>query len=248
MQTHELLLSKLLVPEEAMTVHFISHEWLGFRHPDPQGTQLCLMQRIFQMFVEGEAKSLFHPRDWEAFLNGFSSGTAASLRAVEQDIMMREAYEEDHLPEHVTAGYVWLDYHSIPQDKSNKSFLDAVNSIPHYVERCNYFWVCAPPAVHQDMSEFRDYTTWKGRGWCRLEEAANLFSHTLKMPLVVSNDTRLTTYGWLDRMMSSLGRPERSVGNGKFTCCHFKHKLKQKDGSEKTIPCDKDAIAPVLAL
>eukprot|EP00403_Amphidinium_massartii_P029960 CAMPEP_0178393542 /NCGR_PEP_ID=MMETSP0689_2-20121128/12241_1 /TAXON_ID=160604 /ORGANISM="Amphidinium massartii, Strain CS-259" /LENGTH=462 /DNA_ID=CAMNT_0020014137 /DNA_START=309 /DNA_END=1694 /DNA_ORIENTATION=+ len=207
------------------------------------------MQRIFTRFVDGQARSLFQPQDWEAVLAGFSAGTAASLQAVEDDIMARDTKEDEHLPQHITGGCVWLDYHSIPQEKSkSSSFHDAVCSLPRYVERCNYFWVCAPPALHYELDEFRDFSTWRSRGWCRFEEVANLWSKSWKMPLVVSNDVQLATYGWMDRMLWTLGRPERAVGNGAFQCCHFNHELQGLNGSSVPIECDKDAIAPVLAL
>jgi len=247
MQPHEAVLELLTQPSEFMTMHFISHEWLSFHHPDPWSTQLAVMQGIFDTFAAGKARSMFKAPDWEAFLGGFSTGTAANLRAVEQGILTRDTYEEEHIPEHVSSGCVWLDYHSIPQDLSKQAFLDAVRSIPHYVERCNYFWVCAPPAYHRDLDAVRDFTTWRGRGWCRFEETANLLSKTLKMPLLVTGEHMLSTYGWMDAMHWLVGHEDRSVGNGQFTCCRFDHKMKMRDGSEKTIKCDKEAIGPVLA-
>jgi len=60
---------------------------------------------------------------------------------------------------------VWIDFLSIPQlvDVNNEDVevlrqheLDqtsAVPSIPYCVERCNFFWVLAPDAVHEDRQE-----------------------------------------------------------------------------------------------
>jgi len=247
MQPHEAVLQDLILPEGCMTVHFVSHEWLSFKHPDPNAVQLQHMQSIFQKFIDGHAYCLLR-NQWESFLKGVSSSTGSRMRRVEGSMIQRGALEAEDVQRHVAEGCVWLDYHSIPQDTAKASFLDAVHSIPHYVERCNYFWICAPPTRHEELGERRDYYTWKGRGWCRLEDCANLLSKRLKMPLVVTNTSRLDTYGFIDGLHYFFNRPERSVANGNFTCCYFAHKVKQADGSVKEIPCDRDAICPVLVV
>ena len=136
-----------------------------------------------------------------------------------------------------------------PQDPSQLGcFQDAVKSIPHYIECCDYFWVCAPDALHRDLGEMRDFYSWKRRGWCRLEDLSNLMSATMKMPLILTSQPYLETYDFHAGLSSLHGRPEWSVGNGKFTCCHFEHRLRKGDGQSVDIPCDKNAIAPVGCL
>ena len=65
MQTHESLLTELIISGGKFTdgcggstgrMHFISHEWLGFRHPDPDGVQLRRMQSILATFADGKAR------------------------------------------------------------------------------------------------------------------------------------------------------------------------------------------------
>jgi len=180
-------------------------------------------------------------------VQGVSSGTGNFLRPIEQNFFGREAVREEDLPDQVSLGCVWLDYHSIPQDKQKSYFVDAVNSIPYYVERCDYFWICAPRAIHHDLHEQRDFYTWRGRGWCRLEEMTNMLCRTLKMPLVVAVPNQVCTYGFLDGLQYLGTDPKRAVANGKFTCCLFDHKVPQPDGSIKEIKCDKLAVAPVVA-
>mmetsp|Transcript_55015 Transcript_55015/g.131121 ORF Transcript_55015/g.131121 Transcript_55015/m.131121 type:complete len:633 (-) Transcript_55015:98-1996(-) len=246
MQQHEHIYNALTCPEERDIVHFISHEWLGFEHPDPDGERLQTMQSIFQAMADGQARTFFAEHEFQALLTGVSMAAAKKVQSVEKKVNERWHFEEEHIQEHVTHGYVWLDYHSIPQEKDTDSFLDAVNSIPYYVNRCNYFWVCAAGAVHQDLKQPRNLQTWAGRGWCRLEDMTNLLCRTLKMPLVVSSRTRIGTYGFVDTAHVLFGRPERSVANGNFTCCLLNHQLPLHDGSFKPIPCDKEAIAPIL--
>ena len=52
--------------------------------------------------------------------------------------------------------------------------LRAIGSIPYYIERSTYFLVVAPRAEHRETGARCDLESWRGRGWCRLEEAANL--------------------------------------------------------------------------
>jgi len=248
MKPHEEILQLLHQPNDTEIIHFISHEWLGFFHPDPDATQLRRMQSIFRTIAEGGAKSLFTDADFEGFLKGVSSGTSRHMHHVEGQITSRGQFGEEDVVMHVTQGSVWLDYHSIPQDTQKSSFKDAVNSIPHYVERSDYFWVCAPRGRHHELKEVRDFASWRGRGWCRFEEIMNLLSKVLKMPLIVTNATHVQTYGFIDAIQMFFGRPDRSVANGNFTCCRLGHVIKKKDGTTQHIPCDKDTLGPILAL
>jgi len=249
MQKHEDVIAELYVPTRYNTMHFISHEWIGFSHPDPDGVQLKLMQDVLTAFAEGKAKSLFSTVDWPAFLQGFSAGTGETVRRFETQLIDRERFDEEDIRLHIIQGCVWLDYHSIPQseERGQRSFLDAVDSIPHYVERCDYFWICAPDALHHDLHEPRNFASWRQRGWCRLEEMTNLMSKRLKMPLVVTSTSQVQTYGFLEWVQTMYGRPEKSVANGHFTCCRFNHKMECADGTLREILCDKVAIAPVIA-
>mmetsp|Transcript_45445 Transcript_45445/g.83140 ORF Transcript_45445/g.83140 Transcript_45445/m.83140 type:complete len:572 (+) Transcript_45445:52-1767(+) len=252
MQTHESIFSQLVRPSAVKMgyedlIHLISHEWLSFRHPDPDGVQLRLMQVIFGKFIAGEAEKLFKEEEWEAFLHGHSTGVAPrSLRTIESTMIDRCELQGSQLPDVVKLGCVWLDYHSIPQEAKEETFAQAVATIPHYVERCNLFWVCTPRTLHKELQEPRNFYTWRNRGWCRLEESMNLLSRYLKMPLVVTTENNITTTGIFDSFTYFLGHPERAIGQGNFTCCRFNHKITGPDGTIQEIPCDKLALAPVL--
>jgi len=248
MRTQEDIMHKLICPFEEMLMHFISHEWLGYQHPDKSGAQLSRMQQIFKSFLAGQAKQLFNGKDFTAFLKGVSTATMRKMHAVEAEILARGELQEEDLPSQMAGSCIWLDYHSIPQDphKEKAIFQSAVRSIPHYVQRSDYFWICAPDAQHSELKEARDYTSWRGRGWCRIEEMANVFSTRLKMPLIVSGAPKLGTYGFFDKMMSFWGRPDLSVANGRFTCCALNHQVVGKDGERRRIPCDRESLEPVM--
>mmetsp|Transcript_54204 Transcript_54204/g.129146 ORF Transcript_54204/g.129146 Transcript_54204/m.129146 type:complete len:592 (-) Transcript_54204:75-1850(-) len=247
MQAHEDLFDQLIEPCDESIVHFISHEWLGFQNPDPAGTQLRRMQMIFRAFIAGEAHKFFREEDWRAFLHGVSAGTGTSLRNLEKQLAGRVCHSAEDVAEHARTGSVWLDYHSIPQGPNKgEDFVKAVNGIPHYVERCDYFWICAPRAIHAELQQPRDFSTWRSRGWCRLEDTVNFLSRNLKMPLVVTCQPHVTTFGLFDAMQPYFGRPERSVFNGRFTCCQLNHEIKEPDGTIREIDCDKYTLAPML--
>mmetsp|Transcript_12409 Transcript_12409/g.29208 ORF Transcript_12409/g.29208 Transcript_12409/m.29208 type:complete len:622 (-) Transcript_12409:302-2167(-) len=248
LQSHEALSEQLVKPSDDMICHFVSHEWLSFSHPDPDGVQLRRMQEILQAFSEGRAKSLFSAEDYESFLLGATQ--ALSRQALRNfTVKSREPFAEDDLPSHTTGGAVWMDYFSIPQktSASNSTFTDAVNSLPHYVERSDYFWVCAPTAEHAEMKDVRDFNSWRRRGWCRMEEVANLFSKTVKVPLIVTSSNTIATHSVMACLERLMGRPERSVGNGLFSCCQLEHKQTLADGTSKELKCDKHILNQVVA-
>jgi len=247
METHETMFVSLVKPHGSMPMHFVSHEWLSYKHPDPDVIQLPLMQNIFRKCIAGTAQQMFTPKDWQSFVTGHSAGTATAYRPAERSLVQRREVTAEGLQSETQSGCVWLDYHSIPQDKHQKgSFLDAINSIPNYVDRCDYFWVLAPQAMHADLKEPRNFGTWRSRGWCRLEEVVNLMCSTLTMPLAVLHDNAIATYGFLDGLLYHSVFTERSVANGKFTCCQMNHTIKLPGGREEKIRCDRLSLEPVL--
>eukprot|EP00971_Amphidinium_carterae_P269457 5345497-Amphidinium_carterae.1 len=54
MIAHEDVKERLVEPADDSLVHFVSHEWIGFQHPDPWSTQLRRMQHIFMKFAAGD--------------------------------------------------------------------------------------------------------------------------------------------------------------------------------------------------
>lgn len=49
----------------------------------------------------------------------------------------------------------------------------AVDSIPSYIERSSMMWVVVPPVKHHSLEgQICDFSSWRKRGWCRMEFAA----------------------------------------------------------------------------
>merc|ERR550532_1422196 len=72
MPSHGELLKGRLLRSAAVdeAVHFISHEWLGRAHPDPNRVQLRRMQAVLHEAIAGRGAELFTPMGWSVFRNG----------------------------------------------------------------------------------------------------------------------------------------------------------------------------------
>ena len=138
----------------------MSHQWLGFAHPDPRGEQFQHLRRTLLSLVEGKY--------------GNVGGQGTRVRA---------SRWQAALP----GMFVWFDYWSIPQPRASSQQLTgqahhslgeseeeavrnlqcAVRSIPAYVERAALFLVLTPICEHADTGEPCTAATWRWRGWCR---------------------------------------------------------------------------------
>ncbi|CAE8632249.1 unnamed protein product [Polarella glacialis] len=252
----QLLAKDLLVePSDNATVHFISHEWLSCRHPDPDSNQLRRMQGVFLEILAGRSENLFSKDDWITFSKGASIGSQHSLlAAAESATRCSDTITEDIFKQDIQEGFIWLDWSSIPQvlevakdkvEQTLKDQLAAIASIGAYLDRSSYFWILAPKALHKDQKTLRDFSTYRTRAWCRLEEWANLLSSSSMMPLVVTEAPRIATYSSLTFVLDNAGRPERGPCSGSLSCCSAGHSISIA-GERKSIPCDKISMQSVL--
>ena len=246
----------LIAPKGHMMVHLISHEWLSYTHPDPSSVQLQRMQEVFRQIIDGRGRSLFVEEDWISFSEGSSATWTKNTRNLEGSAQQDKVSDES-FAEYVQNGVVWMDFLSVPQlvdvsDERDETFAEherkqelAIQSIPAYVERTNVFWVLAPDAVHENRQEPCGFTTWSGRGWCRLEEWANFLSRRALMPLVITDSPKIATYTRLSFMLDNLSKPERAVCRGSFSCCSMNH-MTQVGRFPRRIPCDKKQIVQAV--
>mmetsp|Transcript_10439 Transcript_10439/g.23632 ORF Transcript_10439/g.23632 Transcript_10439/m.23632 type:complete len:624 (+) Transcript_10439:44-1915(+) len=244
---HEEVERKLLCPSDEQAMHFISHEWLGFEHPDPDGVQLRCMQEVFKKIMAGPVRLLFDPETWQAFQQGAASDFSHFSKAFDTKVAPDKELDEETLQRRVSSGCVWMDYYSVPQRNRTIGSKSAVRKVLECVVRCDFFWVCAPSAKHAELKDQRDFFSWRRRSWCRLEALGSVLSSKHHRALVVTDCTTLGTFGWLDAATSLLCRPDRSVANGLVTCCQLKHKMSMADGSVKALSCDRKAMEAPLA-
>ena len=144
--------------------------------------------------------------------------------------------------------YLFQDYFSVPQigeylQGDTSDLIKAVNSIPSYIERCSHFFACVPSVKHNDREGVMcDFGSWLSRGWCRLEMFSLLFTRSSsKLPVIVVKGGECEPY-----MISATMTNARPPGSGDFTCCMRDHKMKEPDGTERGIPCDKVKIGQLV--
>jgi ankyrin repeat protein len=70
---------------------------------------------------------------------------------------------------------------------------------------------------------------------------ALLLSRSKHMPVIVVKGGEAAPY-----MMACQACASRPPGCGNFTCCARNHRMPNPDGSWRTIPCDKEVLAPVM--
>ena len=111
---------------------FVSHEWVGHHHPDPECKQLRVLQDALKHML-------------------------SDLQQIPLD-----AYTENYFPSaqplpapdlRVAPLYIWYDYFSCPQlefqslgtgpDSPRPNLTRAVDSIPAYIARCKFFFALA---------------------------------------------------------------------------------------------------------
>lgn len=166
-----------------MEIIFVSHQWLGLRHPDPTFAQFAVLQETLQNLINSEALVIMCFYTARAFNKWFPELTRKRAKQL-------------------VDAYVWYDYFSIPQAASKEDFAAAVDAIPSFVERSRWFFVLAPfgGLPHEDGHRV-DYTTWLSRGWCRLEQASQGLSRTHAMIHLIISSKLLEEkfpYNWVN--------------------------------------------------
>lgn len=194
---HQVLRAKGVAFEYALrdrTVSmFISHQWVGRRHPDPRFAQLQVLQDIIRVAAMGGL---------EVNMDIFS----AML------YKLKPTVDRHHLRA-MAMGYMWYDYFSVPQPEAAEpserqavieSLGKALASLSAYVDRCRFFVVLAPFIPHEDGS-LMDYPSWKTRGWCRFERMARVLSQGDTSMLVASHSDSIYQVGAQDYLLDPVG-------------------------------------------
>ncbi|CAJ1337804.1 unnamed protein product [Effrenium voratum] len=200
---HEELLSKgLLVRWQAdFFCIFVSHQWLGIKHPDPNFEQLPMLQQALRHLLAG-------------------SDLGVDLTA---EFFGKRARLSDKHRASIKDGYIWMDWFSIPQHipeaqhpQGTATFEDLpmwkamsslatqdeyIRLIPKYVEVSDLFVVLAPPCRHDDGT-LCGFRSWSERGWCRLELWCQMMSENVKLPPVLVSGSDQINFAmqihWLD--------------------------------------------------
>ena len=161
---------------------FVSHQWVGNSHPDPNHAQWRVFQEAMQNILLGVTRVSL-PISAELAFGRLHCPSAADFNA-------------DSL-------YVWYDYLCCPQKLSLHAASDracAIRSIPTYVARCEYFIILCPIVEHVDKRRTLNLATWAERGWQLCLEAVRAVGYqkpfckiTLSRPTYKSGGPRCRT-------------------------------------------------------
>jgi len=204
MRHHQELLrdGKIIRRTSGMIIIFVSHQWLGFTHPDRNMKQFRVFQQALRNLISGLMVKMC-PFTSVVFKQMESHFTEKDLKSLAN-------------------AYIWYDYFCVPQiadflcktpraslaqDHRKISFLGsdagegvdalgksieevqeqqraAISSIPLYVQACNHFFVVAPTECHDDTDQVVSLESWGRRGWCRTEMGCHYLSKKTE-PVVV---------------------------------------------------------------
>ena len=184
----------------------ISHQWVSAHHPDPEGQQLKVFQAAMVNLLNGSTEA--KPTLWSEILS-LVAGWRPHFAVT--DLSGRNVV-------------VWYDYFSIPQDTQAHSSeqRNAINSIPAYIDRCEFFVVLSPALKHATTLSPLNCHSWAERGWCRTEVMSRLLSVEKGSVLYIESPEQVTLgSAWLSTMSSP--------GDGTFT-----------------VPSDREVVGKIL--
>eukprot|EP00435_Cladocopium_sp_Y103_P059907 s1461_g21.t1 len=211
-EPHHVLLQKGLLHQwkPGMRVIFVSHQWLGGVHPDPEGRHAAVLRSTLQGVLDG---SLQVELD------------------VAYDVDIDFAFFVEYTRQQVLSGYIFLDWFAIPQitaraegvnEESTKSDAAlAVQSIPFYVETSNIFLALVPEVKHCTTGKYCNYASWLSRGWCRAELWCHLLSNKPFNQVIVVYSTKES------QLMYPRDWQDNSIVEGDFTVESDRHVVKQ---------------------
>ena len=174
--------NKLLVEfdESLGNAVFVSHEWVGHHHPDPECKQLRVLQDALKHML-------------------------SDLQQIQLD-----AYTENYFPSaqplpapdlRVAPLYIWYDYFSCPQlefqslgtgpDSPRPNLTRAVDSIPAYIARCKFFFALCPVVETSSLGKVFTTFSWNARAWCRTERVLRELAPNDPWIIMIKSSTEL---------------------------------------------------------
>ena len=150
----------------------------------------------------------------------------------------------------LSSSLIWLDWISVPQLRARhmkeeehgesqkndrlEDMLNAINSVPAYIHRSAVVFVLAPSVAHADEPSTCQFSSWRRRGWCRLEAVVGCMIGASKFMVLIQSPTQITLFKATDMIYGD------AVGNGEFACCKLGHKV-EVHGELRDIKCDRDS-------
>ena len=120
-------------------IMFVSHQWNGFQHPDPNGVQIDCMVKVFRRLRDGMIDRV----DMDPFHTVLYKTNHVTLRSEWKQLLSN--------------AYLWYDFWSQPQPsmasdearvcKLRQDLKLAIESMAAYVERADCLMIVAPGTV-----------------------------------------------------------------------------------------------------
>lgn len=187
---------------------FISHQWVGGDHPDPEFRQFSILQAALRKLLT-TMRSV--PLDY------VSEGVVAFAKSLKTDVFKSRPL------------FFWYDYFCCPQMehristchatlRKESDLLRAIQSIPAYVKKSEFFFALCPVVESPSEGKVFTHRTWAERGWCRVERVMREMS-TQSSWILIQSETRIQLLG------TPISFPGGPVGEGKFTVPEDRNKL-----------------------
>ena len=191
-----------------VTLIYISHEWVGTDHPDPDGTQMYHLTYMLERLKEGKISRT----DMDAFHSLLYKHNVTTTADDWKRILNSEKT------------YIWYDGFCVPSSRREDGF----RSIPSYIRRCDFMIILAPGCTHFDRIDPRTkrkmnlcYRTYRLQARCVFELFCAFLTtrggEKARPALLVRSGTG--TPNWI----SALECQKLAVGTSSFECCEGNH-------------------------
>lgn len=171
---------------------FVSHQWTSVEHPDPTFEQASVLQEAIRNLLSGRSKASLQPN------------TELICGREAQKYVSPEALNKKTL-------YLWYDFFCCPQSKGDARLRDAIDSIPAYIVRCQFFFILCPVLEHAQDKEILRMSTWQTRGWCLAEAAVWELASDIKFMLRIESAHHQTLTAQLAMLLSPPGLGDFSI-------------------------------------
>eukprot|EP00931_Biecheleriopsis_adriatica_P036954 TRINITY_DN21223_c0_g1_i2.p1 TRINITY_DN21223_c0_g1~~TRINITY_DN21223_c0_g1_i2.p1 ORF type:complete len:627 (-),score=117.64 TRINITY_DN21223_c0_g1_i2:43-1923(-) len=225
---HDELLEKGLLTKWSSGMHgkviMISHQWLGYREPDPGREHHRCLKRLLARLMSGDIKRV------ESYYLQLLRWSNKRVRSSEWKRALPDMY-------------LWIDYSCMPQlgadssDEQRRKAASAVASIPSYVERCGLLLALVPVCKHHDTGEICNFASWRTRGWCRMEAFCSILASNETRVMICTGEESNPFFMYLGDVWMT--KPIE----GQFTCCSLDHCI-----NGQSIRCDKEHVRSVLQI
>ncbi|CAJ1366273.1 unnamed protein product [Effrenium voratum] len=182
-------------------VVFVSHEWLGRRHPDETGEQLRALQSVLRKL---------HTREIVVQENGLSQFRDRMTSTLGSEYC-----------DQLLDAYIWYDYFCVPQNCEAVKPQDQVRyirSIPHYVESCQVFVALVPSLIGEGGP--CNYSSWLRRGWCRTEMWCKQLSDASSIPVIVVPNGEVASFVNPQWLRFPVPEGDFAIESDRLHCCH----------------------------